>query len=196
MLQYCYFAEYEPFMLPDPHAALLHNDDDDEGVKYGYDFPHTCNGNKLGCLGTNVCPHHFCYKATCEYGCSDFICDECEAAVSPSNPAAAFSAEQLMLHVEMALLADKFDIEGLHDLATAKYRRACERFWDTPEFEETAEFVVGNGDGRLNTLRSVVVKILVDHKELIEKEKIEELLKSREGFAYEVLKRRRDLGWK
>ena len=137
MVQYMYEAEYDP-PLTDPASAIAKERTykDAYDLEYTYDFPHTCVVTGSKCFKKTLCPHHTCYKHTCEFNCEDFVCYECEDV--PGLPSGG--ADQLLLHASMSAIGDKYYVHGLEALAKEKFERACERYWNTPEFEKAAEY--------------------------------------------------------
>ena len=185
LVSYFYNAEYEPFLLPDPTDALP-SFEGTTVTQYQYDFPHTCAGDQR-CRKPNVCPHHVCGGDTCNHSCNGKTCRECELNVAPSDPASAFAVNQLMTHVKMFVLGGKYQVDGLQDLAVAKFRQAAERFFTSTEFEQLAEEIVMRDDDLIKPLRRMIVETIAGRRELFGKGKIKLMLESKAGFALEVL---------
>jgi hypothetical protein len=89
----------------------------------------------------------------------------------------------------MAMIADKYDVYGLGDLARSNFRKDYEAHWNTSEFMEAAKYVC---DVPVEALKAVIIDTIVAHKELINKAGIKEVLKKSDGFALEILGRMAD----
>jgi hypothetical protein len=182
MLQYMYEATYDSG-ANNPRTRTRSPSSrprtDAYGHAYSYKFPHNCQHSfdeNIGCLGPFLCPHHFCYERTCNYSCVGFECEKC-----------TLSMEQHMgLHAGMAMIADKYDVYGLQDLAKSNFKNDCQVHWNTLEFAEAAKYVCGTP---VEGLKEVVIDTIVAHKELLKREEIKELLKRSDGLAYEILRR-------
>ena len=184
-----YEAEYDPPLTAEP---VLREGDrrrkNSDDLSYTYAFPHTCEIFGVFCKKKTVCPHHTCTKKTCGFKCVDEPCHRCNNV--PGLPAGG--ANQLLLHAEMYGIALKYGVYGLNELAKEKFDKACQRFWETSEFEEAAEYVC---EHRLDGLHEVLVTTIAAHMKLIEKARIEELLNKNGHIAFKVLKKKEEEGW-
>jgi hypothetical protein len=186
MVQYMYEARYdlEPSDSTATARSAPRRATNFLGRAYSYDFPHACDeeweGDDVYCSRTYICPHHHC-GSQCNINCKDFVCQVCE-----SRPTAE---PKLSLHAGMAMIADKYDVYGLGDLARSNFRKDCEAHWNTSEFMEAAKYVC---DVPVEALKAVIIDTIVAHKELINKAGIKEVLKKSDGFALEILGRMAD----
>jgi hypothetical protein len=95
----------------------------------------------------------------------------------------------MALHAGMAMIADKYEVYGLQDLAKLNFMKDCEMHWDTPEFAEAAMYVC---ETPVEGLKEVLVDTTVAHKGLLKKVKIMEVLNKSDGMACDVLRRMAD----
>lgn len=115
------------------------------------------------------------------------VCDQCAHEIAPTNPPQAFSASQLITHVKMYLIGMKYKVNGLQDLAAAKFTCACEMFYIMQQFERVAEeIVMREGEGG-KELRTIIIDTVAKHRELLGIARICEILKNQKGFVFEVL---------
>jgi hypothetical protein len=155
-----------------------------------YDFPHTC---RPGCPSPNhtICPHHSCDSNTCNEACVKFVCAECTYPQPPD-----LDASQLIIHIRMYEIADKYLVVGLKDLAREKFDRACAKYWDDELFAPAAHHVFSTTSEYDNGLRDVVGRIISEHMILLNKPSVEALLEECNGLAFQVLKLRgTQLAW-
>ena len=184
-----YEAEYDPPLTSDP---VLREGDirrvNPDGLAYTYARPHTCDSVGDYCRKKAICPHHTCTRKTCGFKCVDESCDDCDKV--PGLPSGG--ANQLLVHAEMYGIGVKYGVHGLDELAKEKFDKACHHYWNTLEFEEVAVYVC---EHHLDGLREVLVATIAAHTKLIEKEKIEKLVRKNGRLAVDVLKKKAEDGW-
>jgi hypothetical protein len=173
LVQYLYEVEYEP-RLPDEPLV--------QDYISTHEWPHYC-GAWDSCETFTVCPHHKCGKA-CHYSCIKLICDECEP---PVLPAPHGTATQLLTHVKMYEIADKYDVVGLKKLAREKFRGSCAKFWNNEIFTVAAKHVLLTTVPEDKGLRDIVSAAIFDHKELVQKPKVQALMKEFSDLALGIL---------
>lgn len=172
LMQYLYEADYEP-ALPSFEASPPLD---------AQTASHTCNTGFSNCRShmpsRNVCCHHKCGHQ-CSYDCNNFVCDKCFTLEG--------DAGQLLVHAKLYQMADKYDVVGLKDLCIEKYKSACLKFWNDPEFAESAHHVYCTSSTRDKGLRSVVCQTISDHMELLKKPEVEDLMTEYNGLAFGLL---------
>jgi hypothetical protein len=93
-------------------------------------------------------------------------------------------------------MADKYDVAGLKALSREKFRWACMKFWDDPEFAEAAVHACITTPDDDKGLRNIICKVLSDHMTLLLKPEIEELLIQFNGLAFDLLMAKaQQAGW-
>jgi hypothetical protein len=97
--------------------------------------------------------------------------------------------QHMALHAGMTMIASKYDVRGLQDLAKLNFMKDCEMHWDTPEFAEAAKYVC---ETPVEGLKETAVDTIVAHNELLKKVGIMEVLKKSDGLACEVLRKMAD----
>ncbi|KAF2023316.1 hypothetical protein EK21DRAFT_118875 [Setomelanomma holmii] len=162
LVKFLYTGDYEPLILPDP-ADNLHYEYDPETL-------HTCEDDP--------CLHHPDMSQAQSY------CQQCARVIAPTYPPYASCEDQVRLHLSMAIVGMNYHIDNLFRMAIDKFKRACERFWDTDAFEYVAEKIINNNSP---TLKKVIVDVVSQHETLFTKQKFQQMLKTRPGFAYHVL---------
>ncbi|USP74896.1 glycoside hydrolase family 16 protein [Curvularia clavata] len=183
LIQYLYEGDYEP-QLPDKRCGLLVDLQRPKfgsyGHAYSYDFPHTCPVPNS--VEHQVCKHHTCQNFISGYERKDFVCETC-------GPRVTGDSSQLLLHIKMYEIADKYQATGLKDLAAEKFHRACGHFWNETDFATAALYVCDSTPGRYEGLYDTVVKAMFEHIDvLIKKLEIEDVLRKFAGLGFSVLK--------
>lgn len=205
LMQYLYEAEYEP-KLPESHAAHVTNEEllrpkrkiESSGSdEFHYNFPHTCSEDCSEHNSGMVCDHHICIPRICKTICNRFVCKYCcpEYYVSLKRLSVQFrhgDASQLLLHSQMYALADKYQVDGLKDLAREKFMCCCVVFWDTNDFPLAARHVFDSTPGSDRDMRSLIAATLSDHLELLNNSDIAALLDEPNGLAVDMLRRKVD----
>jgi len=96
-------------------------------------------------------------------------------------------AFDLIEHVNVYAIAEKFNISGLKLLATQKFDSASAAHWDTPEFLKAIHQVYTTTIESDRGLRNVVLRTLNDHSRLLDKGEIRAVLQQIHALAYELL---------
>lgn len=194
LMQYLYEAEYDP-KLPASHAAHFSNKDifkPRDRLDFHYEFPHTCS---QGCLGMNqrVCQHHLCGVMTCNGTCKDFVCRECCPGYHASIKAVGEDfkegdSSQFLLHSQMYALAEKYQVDGLKELALEKFRWCCAVFWYTGDFLPAARHVFDDNTPEDDRgLRDLVTFTIAKHMEVLSKPEIRALCREYNDLAADLL---------
>ena len=84
-------------------------------------------------------------------------------------------------------IADKYDAVGLKDLATEKFRWACQYLWDDDKFSIAADHVFSTTPDHDKGLRDIVSATISAHMGLIKKPEVKVLLTEFNGLALGVL---------
>ncbi|KAF2867322.1 hypothetical protein BDV95DRAFT_610735 [Massariosphaeria phaeospora] len=180
LVQYFYESDYLPALLSNAKTTLSEkldylrgtNPKNSEGVPYAYTFPHRCNALGWSCRDIILCPHHICTATTCNFGCYSFACRECTVQIIHGPP------DQLITHVKVYEIADKYAVAELKDLAKQKFSLACWSFWMDPAFPRAAHHTF----------------TLADHMELLKKAEVQAMLTEFKGVAFGVLETLIDQG--
>jgi hypothetical protein len=207
LIEYLYEGEYEPRLDDFPtsgtsttadmsHLVVVKTDlrNTTYNKDYTYGFPHTCRGTyaHICCssVGENcICPHHICGGA-CQNDCRNFICTQC------TRPVMEGPSDQLLTHAKMYEIADKYDVDGLKDLARIKFEIACAGHWDDDNFPVAAHHAFSTTMVHDKGLRDIVVGTICNHMELIHKPAIETLMTEFNGLSFGILKKKADEhGW-
>ncbi|KAF1831388.1 hypothetical protein BDW02DRAFT_56675 [Decorospora gaudefroyi] len=191
-IQYFYEADYEPKLADSQKAFVPFYTAETTPVvrmpkfnSYHYIFPHTCEEH---CIIPNICPHHTCYMGECRVDCVDFVCKLCCPRWDlPVEPEPAETIE-LLLHAKMYEIADKYDVDGLKELAREKFTWACSVYWDSQHFATAAHHAYSTTPDEDKGLREIVSKTLFEHMDLIDKPEVDALLNKFNGLAVGLLK--------
>jgi hypothetical protein len=93
-------------------------------------------------------------------------------------------------------LADKYEVDGLKELAKEKFSRGCKHFWDTPDFPIAALHAFSTTPEKDNGLRSCVSQAIATNMQLIRKFPVRRLLMRFNGLALGILDAKsKELGW-
>lgn len=87
----------------------------------------------------------------------------------------------------MFVLADKYAITSLRDLAKTKFEQATKEDFSAQSFAYAADLIYNKTLEHDRGLRNIVVKTLNCHRALIKYEGIAALLKSGDGLAWELI---------
>ncbi|KAH7139567.1 hypothetical protein B0J11DRAFT_589460 [Dendryphion nanum] len=172
LMQYMYEGEYHPFHVETSKPS-------DKTILQKQTAAHSCRDQNFCCENygnIRVCDHHFCGV---QY-----------------RPKFNGTASQLLVHSKMYEIGERYDVQGLKELAKEKFRIACDEFWNTSDFPEAAYHAFSSTVADDKGLRTIVCQILANHMELINKEEIVALLMEFNGLAYGLLKEKIIHGWK
>lgn len=95
----------------------------------------------------------------------------------------------LLINAKVYVIADKYEIQALKDLAVAKYKEVLPDTWNSPSFSESALLVYNNTVEIDRMLRDVIVQgASKNAKTLLDRGEFVDLLKSQSDLAVEVLR--------
>jgi hypothetical protein len=93
-------------------------------------------------------------------------------------------------------IADKYDVEGLKELAHEKFKLSCNTFWDDDTFSIAAHYAFCTTMADDKGLRDIVSSTISEHMELIQKAEIQTLLAEHNGLSLGImLKKADEHGW-
>jgi len=95
--------------------------------------------------------------------------------------------ERLTVNTLMYALADKYEIEDLKALAKAKFEQAVLQDWESRAFAHAAGLAFDTTHSSDQGLRSVIVKTINQHRELVNRESVQDLLKSGNEMAWALI---------
>ncbi|KAK7177467.1 BTB/POZ domain-containing protein [Paraphaeosphaeria sporulosa] len=196
LVRYLYEGEYDPFL---PSAATQSTTlAVVTPVRHGYttskspSFPHTCQGSGFDgytCKYGQLCPHYRC-SSDCDFKCREFTCETCVIPnlIGPSS--------QLLTHVKMYEMPDKYEVIGLKELAKEKFSRSCKHFWGTLHFPIAARHAFSTTPEKDNGLRDCVSRTIAMNMQLIRQPMIRTMLMKFNGLALGILDAKsKELGW-
>ncbi|KAF2790359.1 hypothetical protein K505DRAFT_340489 [Melanomma pulvis-pyrius CBS 109.77] len=107
------------------------------------------------------------------------------------------SAQDLVTHAELYSLADKYMMQSLKDLCIEKFKMCCHHYYYYSEaLSDAIEAVYENTPGTDLGLRDVVVELLCQKPELLNKDVIKETLKQYNELTIAVLMQKgKELTW-
>lgn len=168
MIDYIYYAEYEPHLSRDITKITA----SDVRPK------HSCRSGHMACpnYGASrlVCLHHTC----------GITCDICHPPpiITPGPPS------QLLVHAKMYEIGDKYQVSGLKDLSKFKFELECAKFWNEgAAFVEAARCAFETTPEEDRGLRAIVCKTISEHMGLLKKEDVEGLMREFSGLAFGLL---------
>jgi len=94
----------------------------------------------------------------------------------------------LLIHAKMYALGEKYDIQGLKDLALGKFLTEVEFYWDTDDFIKAFEEVFTSTVEEDRGLRNACVDIIAQHVELLDRTQLQDVVK-RCDVAFELMMR-------
>jgi hypothetical protein len=196
LIQYIYEAEYEPTLADSRKASVTIVPAETTPVVrvnkqrgHHYNFPHSCGDH---CDSVRVCHHHNCDG--CGHSCSSFVCTFCcpwwnKGNLAVVKGATVPEAVELLLHAKMYEIGDKYDVDGLKELAREKFAWACNLYWDSEYFAPATYYAFSTTPDEDTGLREVVSETLFDHMDLLDKPEVEAVLNEFNGLAVGLLKR-------
>jgi hypothetical protein len=87
-------------------------------------------------------------------------------------------------------VADKYEVDGLKELAREKFAWACGVYWDSKYFAPAAHYAYSTTPDEDKGLREVVSKTLFEHMDLLDKSEVEAVLSEFNDLAVGLLKMR------
>ncbi|KAI4614133.1 hypothetical protein J4E80_006824 [Alternaria sp. BMP 0032] len=163
LIQFLYENDYETKDLTiksDTRAAkALRASRSPSDFEFLFDFPHTT--------------------------CVNFVCEIC----APILEGTETNRTTLLVHSKMYEIADKYDVNGLKDLARTKFSALCAIFWDKDVFAQAAEHALSSTPDSDDGLREVLRQTIISHIELLNKSDVAELLSKHTDFVFSVLRR-------
>lgn len=115
-----------------------------------------------------------------------------EAANSPTDITSPDDAD-LILHVKVYALAEKYDIPLLKALSLNKFEEAVRQYWDSDCLLDAAREAYTSTIQEDQGMRTAVVKTFYTHGELLDKEHVQELLQELPQFTYDLLMHHHEL---
>lgn len=191
LVQYLYEAEYNPIISMS--TVPINHRNQTLPQTASHTCPKSAKQNNWDPYNQNYnqcswsCPHHYCGN-NCSRTCEGFLCDKCISVEG--------DASQLLIHAQMYEIADKYDVTGLKTLSKEKFRWACMKFWDHPEFAQAAYHAYTTTPDGDKGLRGVVSKTLSDHMSLLLKPEVERLMVEFNRLSFDLLMAKAEqAGW-
>ncbi|MCJ1251050.1 hypothetical protein MMC30_008281 [Trapelia coarctata] len=95
----------------------------------------------------------------------------------------------LLINAKVYIIADKYEVQALKDLAIAKYVHVLPETWNSSAFTESADLVYNNTVETDRMLRDAIVQGASKNiKALLDRGEFVDLLKSQSDLAVEVLR--------
>jgi hypothetical protein len=107
-----------------------------------------------------------------------------------ANDGSEYNPHSLVTNVQMYIIADKYEIEALKKLASAKYEEVVRMCWNTFEFSESARLIHENTVESDRTIKDVIEKAASDNiNALLDRGEFTALLNGNGELATRILKR-------
>ncbi|KAI6355910.1 hypothetical protein MCOR25_008066 [Pyricularia grisea] len=107
--------------------------------------------------------------------------------VELGNLAQALRAKTFLLdHCNVYALADYLQVSELKVLAASKFRAEAAKHWSHPDFYEAIQAIYGTNISSDRLLRDIVVEILRENKELLDRFEFQDLI-SQLDLSFELL---------
>jgi len=129
-------------------------------------------------------------EATSSFGDkAKMIPDDQDQIVDEDQPEGA-NPVPLQINAQMYIIADKYEIQALKDLAVTKYKQVSSETWNSSAFTESALLVYNNTVETDRMLRDVIVEEASKNvKTLLDCGEFVKLLKGQSDLAVEVLRK-------
>ncbi|KAH6864950.1 hypothetical protein BKA58DRAFT_431522 [Alternaria rosae] len=185
LIQFLYENDYETKDLTiksDARVAkTLRASRSPSDFEFLFDFPHTCSGDCRYPFHA-ICPHHYC--TNCAGTCVNFVCGIC----APILGGTEINRAILLVHSKIYEIADKYDVNGLKDLARTKFSSLCALLWNGDVFAQAAEHALSSTPDSDDVLREVLCQTIISHIELLNKSDVAELLSKHTDFLFNALR--------
>ena len=89
---------------------------------------------------------------------------------------AGLAPPNLVLHANLYVLADKYGIHGLMDIALKNFRHEAEKYWEHDDFPQAMRVVYTSTLDHDQGIRSVIVSTLRQHENLLDKAEVRDLV--------------------
>lgn len=111
-------------------------------------------------------------------------------APTPETTVATPPSVHIVEHAKVFAIAVKYQVDGLRDLATAKFKHSVRASWDHDDFAHAISIVYTSTADNVPQLRDIVVDVIHDHFDTLKhKAEFESVVTSIPALAYALLKR-------
>ena len=114
-------------------------------------------------------------------------------AKSPAPAALDVDPADLVIHVRLYAVAEKYEIKGLKSLALRKFRVTADNAWDTKEFLAAAAEAYTSTVEQDRGLRDVVIETIHNHRSLLDKPSAQAVFKQL-NISWDLLMYQRKMG--
>ena len=95
----------------------------------------------------------------------------------------------LVLHIRVFALAEKYDIPHLKTLSLHKFKMTAMEHWVSPYMEDALREAYDSTIPEVREMRDAMVDVLCDHEELLDKVYIEDVILEIPHLALDLIKR-------
>lgn len=111
-----------------------------------------------------------------------FLAEPANQATDAHNPAS------LLINAKVYIIADKYELKALRELACNKYKEAVANAWNTSIFSESASLVFDNTVETDRMLRDVIVQVASHNaRALLDRGEFVKMLKHHGDIATEIM---------
>lgn len=112
-----------------------------------------------------------------------------------ANPVAPVSSPRrsqvyIIEHAKVFAMAIKYQVEGLQDLAAAKFKQSAEMDWDHEDFAEAISIVHDSTPESVSQLRDIVADAIHEHFDALQNKRVQTVICNIPRLAYDLLKRK------
>ncbi len=101
-----------------------------------------------------------------------------------------YDPTSLLVNAKLYIIAEKYEIQALKELACTKYQQVLPETWNTSVFAESARLVYDNTVETDRMLRDIIVEVASNNaKTLLDRGEFVDLLKSNGGLATEIMRK-------
>lgn len=97
------------------------------------------------------------------------------------------NAPDFLLHTKVYVIADNYAIAGFKALAVVKFKSSAEKAWNIKNFLDAAIKAYNSIVKTDRDMRNAVVQMFARRKELLELDKVKNLVRKLDQFAYNLL---------
>lgn len=105
-----------------------------------------------------------------------------------ANPSTSFDPRSLLVNAKVYVIADKYELDALKELACYKYNEVLLGNWNTSNFSESVSYVYENTVETDRCLRDVIVRVASDNaRSLLDRGDFVAMLKIHGDVATDIM---------
>lgn len=103
------------------------------------------------------------------------------------STASDYSGDELLVHTSTFVLAEKYDVKGLQDLAVRKFQRVVGKYKLTRGFFDSVAEAYARMPDKETAMKNAILEVITEDAEMLENETMRGMLKMNERLAFDLL---------